>query len=249
MSDAERRTTPVHALIIYAHPEPTSFTGALKERAVAALTRAGHTVEVSDLYGEKFNPVAGRHDFTSVANPERFHYQSEQELAARSGGFAADIRREQERVRAADVLVLQFPLWWGGTPAILKGWFDRVLAYGFAYVDGRRFDTGIFKGRRALFSVTTGGTPERFSKDGVYGEVERVLYPVERLLLQYMGFDVLPPFVAYAAPRVSDAERQAYLDAWEGLILNAMSAPVHRVEEDLTASLASVGPAAWRRGA
>src|SRR4029079_4648856 len=118
--------------------------------------------EVSDLYVEGFNPVAGRHDFSSVANPDRFHYQSEQELAARCGTFAPEIQREQERVRAADLLVLQFPLWWGSVPAILKGWFDRVLAYGFAYVDGRRFDTGLFKGRRALFSVTTGGTPARF---------------------------------------------------------------------------------------
>lgn len=239
----------MHALIVYAHPEPTSFTGAMKDQAVATLVAAGHTVEVSDLYGERFNPVAGRHDFTSVANPDRFHYQSEQELAARSGTFAADIRREQERVRDADVLVLQFPLWWGGTPAILKGWFDRVLSYGFAYVDGRRFDTGIFKGRRALFAVTTGGTPQRFSSEGVYGEIERVLYPVERLLLQYMGFEVLPPFVAYAAPRVSDAERQAYLRAWEAVLLSAMTRPVERSNDDPAEALAAVGSAAWGRQA
>jgi NAD(P)H dehydrogenase (quinone) len=237
----------MNALIVYAHPEPTSFTGALKDRAVAALTAAGHNVQVSDLYGEQFNPVAGRHDFLSVANPDRFHYQSEQELAARSGAFAEDIRREQERVRSADVLVLQFPLWWGGMPAILKGWCDRVLAYGFGYIDGRRFDTGIFKGRRAIFSVTTGGTPERFSKEGVYGEIDQVLYPVRRLLLEYMGFEVLPPFVAYAAPRVSDAERQAYLNSWEALVLETMSAPVGKIDCDPEASLAAVGPAAWTR--
>lgn len=237
----------MHVLIVFAHPEPTSFTAALKDRAVEALTRAGHTVEVSDLYGEAFNPVAGRHDFSTVANPERFHYQSEQEAAARSGAFAPDIRREQERVRAADVLVLQFPLWWGGTPAILKGWFDRVLAYGFAYVDGRRFDTGIFKGRRALFSVTTGGTPERFSEEGVYGEISRVLYPTERLLLEYMGFDVSPPFVAYAAPRSDDAQRQAYLETWEERILEAVSIPIERDDQDVIDTLAAVGPAAWGR--
>jgi len=237
----------MHALIVYAHPEPTSFTGALKDRAVAALTRAGHTVDVSDLYAEQFNPVAGRHDFTSVANPDRFHYQSEQEFAARSGTFAADIKREQDRVRAADVLVLQFPLWWGGLPAILKGWFDRVLAYGFAYVDGRRFDSGLFKGRRALFSVTTGGTTERFSKEGVYGEIGTVLYPVERLLLQYMGFEVMPPFVAYAAPRIGDAERQAYLDAWEARIVEALSLPVDYDAEQVSAALATVGAGAWGR--
>ncbi|MBQ0820309.1 NAD(P)H-dependent oxidoreductase [Microvirga sp. HBU67558] len=232
----------MHALIVYAHPEPASFTGALKDRAVEALIRAGHTVEVSDLYAERFDPVAGRHDFTSVVNPERFHYQSEQEHAARNGTFAPEIRREQERVSMADLLVLQFPLWWGGTPAILKGWIDRVLAYGFAYVDGTRFDTGLFKGRRALFSVTTGGTPQRFTKEGVYGEIGTVLYPVERLLLQYMGFEVLPPFVAYAAPRVSDGERQAYLDNWEATVLKAAAIPVSHEKVNFSAA---VGSGAW----
>jgi NAD(P)H dehydrogenase (quinone) len=237
----------MHVLIVYAHPEPTSFTAALKDRSATALMSAGHTVQVSDLYSEKFNPVAGRHDFSSIANAERFHYQSEQELAARAGTFAPELQREQERVQAADILVLQFPLWWGSVPAILKGWFDRVLAYGFAYVDGRRFDTGLFKGRRALFSVTTGGTPARFSNEGVYGEIDRVLWPVERLMLQYMGFEVLPPFVAYAAPRVGEAERAAYLDAWEARLLEAVRIPVERQSVDVRESLATVGSGAWGR--
>jgi NAD(P)H dehydrogenase (quinone) len=232
---------------VYAHPEPGSFTGALKDRAVESLTRAGHVVEVSDLYAEGFNPVAGRHDFTSVADPERFHYQTEQEFAASSGTFAEDVSREQRRLEAADLLVLQFPLWWGGPPAILKGWCERVLAYGFAYVDGRRFDTGLFKGRHAIFSVTTGGTPERFSADGVYGEIERVLYPVERLLLRYMGFEVLPPFVAYGAPRGDDALRQSYLDAWEARILEAAGRQPDHDAADRRSALAAIGVGAWGR--
>ena len=136
----------VHVLIVYAHPEPGSFTGALKDRAVEALTRAGHIVEVSDLYAEGFNPVAGRHDFTTAANPERFHYQTEQEFAALSGTFAEDVSREQQRLEAADLLVLQFPLWWGGPPAILKGWCERVLAYGFAYVTAGGSTRGCSRG-------------------------------------------------------------------------------------------------------
>lgn len=79
----------MNVLIVYAHPEPTSFTGALKDAAVRALATAGHQVEVSDLYAEGFNPVAGRHDFTGAADPARFHYQSEQLHASRTGSFAA----------------------------------------------------------------------------------------------------------------------------------------------------------------
>jgi NAD(P)H dehydrogenase (quinone) len=104
----------VRALIVYAHPEPTSFTAALKDTAVRAISAAGHSVEVSDLYGDGFNPVAGRHDFTSAADGDRFHYQTEQLHASSTSGFASDLRREQERLSRADLLVFVFPLWWGG---------------------------------------------------------------------------------------------------------------------------------------
>ena len=152
----------MNVLIVYAHPEPTSFTAALKDAAVRVLSAAGHQVEVSDLYGEGFDPVAGRHDFTGAADPTRFHYQSEQLNASQTGSFAADLVREQERLMRADLLVFVFPLWWGGLPAIVKGWFDRVCAYGVAYADGKRFDHGYFVGRRAVLGLTTGGTVDAF---------------------------------------------------------------------------------------
>ncbi len=209
----------MNVLIVYAHPEPSSFTGALKDVAVRALTAAGHRVEVSDLYAEGFNPVAGRHDFTSKADPARFHYQSEQLHASRTGSFAADLVREQDRLLRADLLILLFPLWWGGLPAIVKGWFDRVCAYGAAYADGRRFDRGYFVGRRALIGLTTGGTIERFSAGGGYGEMQLVLYSVRRCILEYLGLEVVEPFVAYAAPRVDAGARAEYLRAWEARLL------------------------------
>ncbi|WP_170182069.1 NAD(P)H-dependent oxidoreductase [Phreatobacter stygius] len=215
----------MHVLIVHAHPEPASFNGALTRRAVEALTGAGHTVTVSDLHAEGFDPVAGRHDFTEVADAHRFHYQTEQAHAAKTGTFSAEITREQARVAEADLLVLQFPLWWGSPPAILKGWFERVLAYGFGYVDGARFDNGLFRGRRALMSVTTGGTPERFSEGGSYGEIGRVLYPVEHLMLAYMGYEVEEPFVAYGAPRISAEARMACLDSFEQRLIAAAAKP------------------------
>jgi NAD(P)H dehydrogenase (quinone) len=208
----------MHALILYAHPEPTSFTAAMKDAAIAALTAAGHTVEVSDLYREDFDPVGGRGDFTTVHDPERFHYQSEQAHAHDHIGFSPDIVREQQRFAAADMIVPVFPLWWGGMPAVLKGWFDRVLAYGFAYVDGHRFDTGFFQGRTCQIGVVTGGTPRRFSADGTYGSIEQVLWPVTRCMIEYLGLEVLSTYVAYAAPRVCPAARLELLEGWEARI-------------------------------
>ena len=224
----------MNALIVYASPEPASFTSALKDAACRTLRADGHHVEVSDLYGENFNPVAGRHDFTTVADGERFHYQQEQLNASQKGGFSAEIRREQLRVANADLYVFVYPLWWGGMPAILKGWFDRVMAYGFAYADGKRFDSGILKGRHGIVALTTGGTPERFSADGVYGPVESLLYPHRRTMLEYLGLSVAPSFVAYASPRVSQGQREEYLQAWslqlKGLAANVSTEPRQRVD-------------------
>jgi NAD(P)H dehydrogenase (quinone) len=214
----------VNALIVYAHPEPTSFTAALKNIARDKLCALGHEVVVSDLYAENFNPVAGRHDFDTVADATRLHYQQEQLHAAQNGGFAADLRREQARVAAADLFIFVYPLWWGGMPAILKGWVDRVMAYGFAYADGHRFDTGFFSGRNAMVALTTGGTSERFSPEGVYGPIEQLLYPHRRTMLEYLGLEVAPPFVAYASPRVDQVQREAYLSQWSQAVTDQVNA-------------------------
>jgi NAD(P)H dehydrogenase (quinone) len=210
----------MHALIVYAHPEPTSFTAALKNTAVDVLRGAGHSVEVSDLYAEGFNPVAGRHDFIEAFDLNRFNYQAEQGHAHATHSFAPEITREQQRFLKADLVIWVYPIWWGGVPAILKGWFDRVLAYGFAYSDGRRYDTGFFPDKRGILCLTTGGTQQRFSPTGVYGSIEQVLWPVQRLMLEYLAIQALEPFVAYGTPRVDQQIREGYLQAWRARVLD-----------------------------
>jgi len=203
------------ALIVYAHPEPTSFNGALKDRAVTFLEGAGHEVQVTDLYAENFDPRAGRHDFLDVADAARFDYQAEQEHATYKGGFAPDLEREFERLMWCDLLIVQYPLWWFGTPAILKGWVDRVLAYRRFYDLEHRFATGVMKGRHGILSVTTGGTPQRFSAEGIFGEIDQYLRPMQFGMIEYLGMETHEPFVTYAASRVSREELTAQLGAWE----------------------------------
>ena len=235
----------MRVLIVHAHPEPASFCAALCHRGAEALRGAGHEVTVSDLYADGFDPVAGRHDFTGAADPERFHYQSEQAHAVRTGGFSPELRREQRRVAGADLLVLNFPLWWGGVPAMLKGWFERVLAYGFAYADGLRFDRGVFRGRRAMVAMTTGGTEPRFGVGAVYGELERqVLWQAQHLTLEYMGYALEPPFVAYGTPRVPPETRAAYLNQLAGRLVEAAAKPVDR-DAGIAAPLDQVDAGAW----
>lgn len=210
----------MNVLLVHAHPEPQSFNGALRDLAVEVLTGAGHEVRVSDLYAMGFNPVAGRHDFLEVARPELFHLQTEQRHAHATGTFAPDVRAEQEKLLGCDFLILQFPMWWTGIPAILKGWFDRVLAAGFAYGGERWFDQGVFRGKRALLSITTGGPSTMFESDGIHGDLLGQLYhPVVHGTLNFVGFDVLPPFVAWGAAHAGDEGRQAYLEEYRQRLL------------------------------
>src|SRR5690242_12436488 len=116
----------MNVLIVCAHPEPTSFNAAMMWLARDTLTAQGHRVAVSDLYAMGFDPISDRRNFTTVANPERLKQQDEEALASRTNGYALDLQAEMDKLAWCDLLIFQFPLWWLGPPAILKGWIDRV---------------------------------------------------------------------------------------------------------------------------
>ena len=202
-------------LIVYAHPEPTSFNAAMKEVAVETLRGRGHTVEVSDLYGMGFNAILGAGDFQGPRlNDEVLNPAAEQTHALEAGTLAPDITWEQAKLAAADLLILQFPIWWFGMPAIMKGWADRVFARGFAYVAGRKYETGLLRGKTAMVAATTGTSSDTYAPDGIDGDILSVLWPVHNGLLRYTGFDVLPPHVVYMPGRIGQAGREAGLEAY-----------------------------------
>jgi NAD(P)H dehydrogenase (quinone) len=200
-------------LLVFAHPEARSLNGALRDVAIKELEAEGHEVRLSDLYADRWKSEVDRADFPSLAPDARF-----KPAAASAEGFAAnalteDVRAEHERLLWADALILQFPLWWYAMPAILKGWVDRVYAYGFAYGVGEhsdkhwgdRFGGGTLAGKRAMLIVTTGGWEEHYSARGVNGPIDDLLFPINHGILYYPGYDVLPPFVAYRVDRLDEA--------------------------------------------
>lgn len=195
----------MNIFIVYAHPEPKSFDGLLKDRAVDLLNRDGHVVEVSDLYAMRFKAVADPHDFTDPQDPALFDLQREQRHAAASGSFAPDILAEQRKLLWSDLLILQFPLWWYGPPAMLKGWIDRVLAYGVAYGGGRSLS-----GRSAMPLLTTGGPPRPFSVEKQQ-VLTQMLDPLLRGTLHFCGMTVLPPYAVYGAAQLSQDQRESVL--------------------------------------
>lgn len=200
-------------LIVFAHPEPNSLNAALRDVAVEELKAQGHETQISDLYAMHWKPAIDRDDFPAVERDERLIVMSASGAAFGSGNLTDDVRAEQEKLRWADTLLVQFPLWWFSMPAILKGWFDRVYSHGFAYGVGEhsdshwgdRYGQGSMAGKRAMLLVTTGGWEEHYSDRGINGPIDDVLFPINHGLLFYPGYHVLPPFVAHKVGRLDQA--------------------------------------------
>lgn len=203
--------TSLKVLIVHAHPEPKSFTAALRDQAVVTLEAQGHEVQVSDLYPMNWNPVASADDFTSRENPEYLVYALEQRLGVKSQSLAPDIRAELDKLLWADLLILNFPVFWFSAPAMLKGWIDRVLVSGICYGGKRFYDQGGLSGKKALVTLTLGGRDHMFGDGAIHGPLEDMLRPILRGTLAYVGFDVLKPFVAWHVPYISDEARKDFL--------------------------------------
>ncbi len=201
-------------LTVHAHMERQSFNAALLARACEVFAARGWPVQVSDLYAMGFDPVARPTDFKERADPHFLRYDQEQRAAWAAKGFADDIAAEIEKLIWCDLLILQFPLWWFSVPAILKGWIDRVFALDFAYGGGRWYDKGGLAGRRAMISTTMAAWPQMMAPDGINGDIDVNLWPLQNGVLAFCGFEVLNPFIANAVTYVDDAARRDILDAY-----------------------------------
>ncbi|MCA5893708.1 NAD(P)H-dependent oxidoreductase [Isoptericola sp. NEAU-Y5] len=208
-------------LWVLAHPEPRSLTANLRDDGVAALRAGGHQVVQSDLYAMGWNPVVTAADFGEPDDgafeglpdelpTDRLDVAAASERALRAGTLAPDIRAEHDKLAWADTVVLQFPLWWHGPPAILKGWLDRVLVQGFAYGvrdpgSGRtlRYGDGGLAGRRAL-AVVTVGAGNGVGPRGLHGDLTEVLFGLLHGTFWYTGMRVADPVLVLGANRMDD---------------------------------------------
>ena len=205
--------------IVHAHPEPQSFNAALTHYAQEILEANGNEVKISDLYQMQFNPVTGRHSFTEQSNPLFFKQQREEIHASEINGFAPDILAEIEKLEWCDLLIFQFPISWFSIPAILKGWVERVFVTGRIYGLSKIYDNGAFRGKKAMLSLTTGSPEYTYTENGVNGNIDTILFPIHHGIFHFVGFDVLPPFIAYSAAHIGDEGRKAYLEAYKQQLL------------------------------
>jgi NAD(P)H dehydrogenase (quinone) len=183
-------------------------------KACETLAASGHEVISSDLHVMNFDPVSSRKNFTSVKDPDYLKLQIEEMNATEIKGFSEEIEKEISKIEWCDLMIWQFPLWWFGLPAVLKGWVDRVFAMGRVYGGGKFYQSGVFHGKRAMLSLTTGGPEEAYLKGAFNGEMAGILRPIHRGILQFVGFDVLRPHIVYGPAHMNDEQRKQALASY-----------------------------------
>jgi len=210
-------------LIVHAHPDPSALNSALKDVAVEQLQALGHRVLVSDLYAMGWKAVFDEHDFLDRKDVSRVSFVDESGHAYATGTQAPDIAAEQEKLAMADAVIFQFPLWWFGAPAILKGWIDRVFAYGLAYGyqgagNTYRYGEGGLAGKIALVSTTVGGPAIDYRPRGINGPLDELLFPLTHGALFFAGMTVLPTHAVYEVGRLREGSAADMFEHWRGRI-------------------------------
>ena len=136
----------MNALVVYCHPVEGSFCSAMRDAAISGLRAAGHTVDLIDLAAEHFNPVMSTSEWNT--------YQQG------NGDVPVGLERDVALVKSAEIIVFVYPTWWGGLPAQLKGWLERVMLPGTAFVfnENNKVRPGLVNIRR-IYIASTFGSP------------------------------------------------------------------------------------------
>jgi NAD(P)H dehydrogenase (quinone) len=182
-----------HHLIIYAHPSPRSFSNMLKDRLSDVSAQNGWQPHVRDLYAMGFNPVLSPNDLQQL----------------KSGQTPPDIAVEQDLLAQADLVTLVFPLWWASYPAIIKGYIDRVLSYGFAYKAGANGIEGMLTGKKVVLFTSMGNSMEQYEEKNLFGAFKQTL---GHEVFDFCGMEIIHHEFFPQIPDASDDIKQQYVD-------------------------------------
>jgi len=181
-------------LVVTSHPNPDSFNFAMSAQTIKAFEGFGCNVDITDLYQTNFDPLLSYKDFP-MTEEERDLSLLEQQGR---NSFTVDIVNEQKKLLNADLIIVQFPLWWGSYPAMLKGWIERVFTRGFAY--GSTFS---LENKSVLLSVTTGGASDDTEKAFYLNKLKTMSEEV----FGYMKMNILPAYICHGPAKLSTEQR------------------------------------------
>jgi NAD(P)H dehydrogenase (quinone) len=234
-------------LIVYAHPNPVSFTKAILDNFIRGLKEAGKDYEIIDLYKTKFNPIFQDMDFSFFVDEEipkdlLQRMNLKELIISLSGGplkrliaklwlknkddkaiikliqsqKPKDVIRQQKKVAEADVLVFITQVFWMHFPALVKGWMERVLTYGFAYKLNEKGWNGDPDGRIPLLKIKKAVIMQpTFFNEKVYREkgfktaMEKT---IDDWSLKYPGIEIVDHIYFHSILSVSAETRKRYLE-------------------------------------
>ncbi|CCC71512.1 hypothetical protein NCAS_0H02020 [Naumovozyma castellii] len=215
--------------IVFAHPDRRSFNGSLLKETIGQFEADGHEVRVTDLYGQKWKAQIDEDDFPITHKKgERLHIGSASGEAFVNKELTKDVMEEIEKLLWADLVIFQFPMWWFGMPAILKGWVERVLVCHFGYGVGEftpthygdRFGEGTLEGKKAMLIVTAGGRKDHYSSRGILGPIDHLLFPINHGVFFCTGMTPLPAFVTYGTDSATEEVFESYANELKCLLKN-----------------------------
>ncbi len=185
-------------LIVFTHPNSSSFNHALLDRISAGLVHSGHEIRVKDLYQENFNPVLSSEELSQL----------------HQGNIPTRIGNEHEQLLWAEGLVFIYPLWWFTPPAMLKGWFDVILTNGVAFEYSKDGAKGLLTHKKALVMITAGASEEYFAENDA---LEISYRPITDGTLAFCGINDVSHKIYYDIVNSSDQEREDILKEVEVL--------------------------------
>jgi NAD(P)H dehydrogenase (quinone) len=174
--------------ILYGHPYDKSFNKAILEQVTVHLKSRGANVKVKDLIQMSFNPTVGLKDLEAKVTKV----------------LPEDIVREQEDLLWTDAFIIISPVWWGGFPAVIKGYIDRVFTTGL--IRSFKGEYGL-EGKRA-YSIFTTGSSEDYIR--ISRQID-MLYAANDNLFGFAKFSDAEIKILYSVPRVTLEERKAML--------------------------------------
>jgi len=188
----------MRVLVVFSHPNPESLAGAALASVLAGLARTDHEVRVTDLYADGFEPVMSADERLSHAEP----------------GVGRELQRYADDLAWAEALVLVYPTWWSGQPAMLKGWIDRVWVAGVAWElpEGTNILRPLLHNVRRIVVVTTHGSSKL--TNALQGEAGK--RTVTRSIRTMCSRRTRTTWCAlYGLDTIDDAKRTAFLDRVE----------------------------------
>ncbi len=208
-------------LILYAHPNPSSFCHAILDSLIEVCRKGSVHAEVRDLYAVNFDPILKGSELEGGKNRI----------------LSEDIRHEQDLIRDADWIFMLFPLWWSGLPAILKGYLDRVLTFGFAFTDTSDGMAGLLQGKKALLFTTTGTPREELRDQGIPQALQTIF---TKGLFDFCGIEMVEHFFFYAVPSATRVDRRKMLEDMCLRVQHFMAKPLtgEPSADDLSAPMA-----------